>query len=196
MFGETFCRLQPARAGAPREHIRRAAGAQDGDGICETQVQGLALFRGTAASLNKARRIQGSLEAAHRHGRREGAKPLERSSPRAEQAPQGSGRQGPSFSVPRLRRGVHRPAAAALRSGAGVGVVGVAALPRLRWPGLAHVIEGGSKFPRAAARPAGYSALHLAGLLISFPIHQRMALLCVDPLPCSHSAGCSVRLYW
>ena len=33
------------------------------------------------------------------------------------QAPQGSGRQRPSFSVPRLRRGVHRPAAAALRSG-------------------------------------------------------------------------------
>jgi len=31
-------------------------------------------------------------------------------------------RQRPSFSVPRLRRGVHRPAAAALRSGAGVGV--------------------------------------------------------------------------
>jgi hypothetical protein len=30
--------------------------------------------------------------------------------------------QRPSFSVPRLRRGVHRPAAAALRSGAGVGV--------------------------------------------------------------------------
>ncbi|MEY4354554.1 MAG: hypothetical protein RLZZ609_2795 [Cyanobacteriota bacterium] len=42
--------------------------------------------------------------------------------PGAEQAPQGSGRQRPSFSVPRLRRGVHRPAAAALRSGAGVGV--------------------------------------------------------------------------
>jgi hypothetical protein len=37
--------------------------------------------------------------------------------------PQGSGGQRPSFSVPRLRRGVHRPAAAALRSGAGV-VVG------------------------------------------------------------------------
>ena len=42
--------------------------------------------------------------------------------PGAEQPPQGSGRQRPSFSVPRLRRGVHRPAAAALRSGAGVGV--------------------------------------------------------------------------
>ena len=51
---------------------------------------------------------------------------------RAEQAPQGSGRQRPSFSVPRLRRGVHRPAAAALRSGAGVGVAGMAVLPRLR----------------------------------------------------------------
>ncbi len=51
----------------------------------------------------------------------------------AEQAPQNSGRQRPSFSVPRLRRGVHRPAAAALRSGAGVGVAGRAAFPRLRW---------------------------------------------------------------
>jgi len=52
---------------------------------------------------------------------------------RAEQPPQGSGLRRPSFSVPRLRRGVHRPAAAALRSGAGVGM---AALPRLRWPGI------------------------------------------------------------
>ena len=91
-----FCRRQPARAGAPLEHVRRAAGARDEGGTCETQVQGLALFRGTAASLNKARRIQGLLEAAHRHGLREGAKPLERSSPRVEQAPQGSGHQRPS----------------------------------------------------------------------------------------------------
>jgi hypothetical protein len=43
------------------------------------------------------------------------------------------GRRRPFFSVPRLRRGVHRPAAAALRSGAGDGVAGSAALPRLRW---------------------------------------------------------------
>jgi hypothetical protein len=43
-------------------------------------------------------------------------------------------RRRPSFSVPRLRRGVHRPAAAALRSGADVGAVGRSALPRLRWP--------------------------------------------------------------
>jgi hypothetical protein len=43
------------------------------------------------------------------------------------------GRRRPSFSVPRLRRGVHRPAAAALRSGADVRVVGSVALPRLRW---------------------------------------------------------------
>ena len=70
------------RAREPREHVRRAASARDGGGTCETQVQGLALFKGTAASLNKARRIQGSPEAVHRHGRREGAKPLERSSPR------------------------------------------------------------------------------------------------------------------
>lgn len=40
---------------------------------------------------------------------------------RTEQAPQGFGHRRPSFSVPRLRHGVHRPAAAALRSGAGVG---------------------------------------------------------------------------
>jgi hypothetical protein len=35
--------------------------------------------------------------------------------------PQGSGRRRPSFNVPRLRRGVYRPAAAALRSRAGDG---------------------------------------------------------------------------
>ena len=65
-------------------------------------------------------------------------KPSPMRSPAAEQqAPLGYGRQRPSFSVPRLGRGVHRPAAAALRSGAGdVGVVGMAALPRLRWPGI------------------------------------------------------------
>jgi len=34
---------------------------------------------------------------------------------------QGSVRQRPSFSVPRQCRGVYRPAAAALRAGAGVG---------------------------------------------------------------------------
>jgi len=54
----------------------------------------------------------------------------------------------------------------------------------------------GPKFSRAAARSAGHSVLNLAGLLISFLIHQRMALLCVDPLPCNHSARRSVRLYW
>jgi hypothetical protein len=58
------------------------------------------------------------------------------------------------------------------------------------------VLGGGPRFPRAAARPVGHSVLNLAGLLISFPIHQRMPLLCVDPLPCSRSACCSVRLYW
>ena len=46
-----------------------------------------------------------------------------------------SGRRRPSFSVPRLRRGVHRPAAAALRSGAVDGVEAKAVLPRLRWRG-------------------------------------------------------------
>jgi hypothetical protein len=40
---------------------------------------------------------------------------------------------------------------------------------------LALMGEGeGPKFPRAAARPAGHSALNLAVLLISFPIHQRI----------------------
>lgn len=51
------------------------------------------------------------------------------------QTPQGSGRQRSSFSVPRLRRGLQRPTAAALRSRAGSEVAGKAALPRLRWPG-------------------------------------------------------------
>ena len=111
---------------------------------------------------------------------------------------QGSGRQRPSFSVPRLRRGVHRPAAAALRSGAGVG----------RWAGLLSRgcggwafarVDGegeGPKFPRAAARSAGHSVLNLAGLLISFKIHLRMALLSVDPLHYSASARPKVHLYW
>ncbi len=49
--------------------------------------------------------------------------------PGAEQAPQGFGRQRPSFSVPRLRRGVHRPAAAALRSGACLGGGGQGRFP-------------------------------------------------------------------
>ena len=38
--------------------------------------------------------------------------------------------------------------------------------------------------------------LNLVALLISSPIHQRMALLYMDPLPRSRSARCSVRLYW
>jgi len=45
----------------------------------------------------------------------------------------------------------------------------------------------GPKFSRAAARSAGHSVLNLAGLLISFPNHQCMALLCPDPLHCRHS---------
>ncbi len=117
---------------------------------------------------------------------------------RAEQAPQGSGRRRPSFSVPRLRRGVHRPAAAALRSGAGEGVQAWLSSRGCGSRAFARVDEEeeGPKLPRAAARPAGHSVLNLMALLISFPIHQRMALLCVDPLPCSRSARCSVRLYW
>jgi hypothetical protein len=112
------------------------------------------------------------------------------------QTPQGSSRQRPSFSVPRLRRGVHRPAAAALCSGVGMGWWAWLLSRGCGGRAFARVIAGGSKFPRAAARPAGCSALNLAGLLISFPIHRRMALLCVDPLPRSHSARLLVHLYW
>jgi hypothetical protein len=67
---------------------------------------------------------------------------------------------------------------------------GGAALTRIDWA------EVKPSFPRAAARPAGHSVPNLACLLISFPIHQRIALLCVDPLPRSRSAHGSVRLYW
>ena len=52
------------------------------------------------------------------------------------------------------------------------------------------------RFPRAAARPTGHSGLNLAGLLITFLIRRRMALLCVDPLPRSRFARYLVRLYW
>ena len=38
--------------------------------------------------------------------------------------------------------------------------------------------------------------LNLVALLISSPIHQRMALLYVDPLPRSRFARKLVRLYW
>jgi hypothetical protein len=74
-------------------------------------------------------------------------------------SPHGYVRQRPSFSVPRLGRGLHRPAAAALRSGAGD--LGLQAGPLFRGCGgraFARVDgEGeGSKFPRAAARPVGY----------------------------------------
>ena len=51
--------------------------------------------------------------------------------------PQGFGRRRPSFSVPLLRRGLHRPAAAALRSRAGdLVMVGLGTSPRLRWPNI------------------------------------------------------------
>ena len=115
-----------------------------------------------------------------------------------QQAPKGSGRWQPSFSVPRLRRGVHRPAAAALRSGAGVGVVGMAALPWLRWPGSCPVHGAGvlPRLPRAAARLAGPPGLNLLRLFICLQARQRMARLCIDPLPRSGSAGLAVRLYW
>ena len=50
-----------------------------------------------------------------------------------------SGRQRPSFSVPRLHRGVHRPAAAALRALArGQGLGG--------WPGLSPAAAVARRF--------------------------------------------------
>jgi len=108
------------------------------------------------------------------------------------------GRRRPAFSVPRLRRGVHRPAAAALRSGAGVGVAGRAALPRLRWQRAAQPVGGRlcSRLPRAAARPVEYSRPDLIVPLMNVQACQRMALLRLDPLLCSRSAGTGVRLYW
>ncbi|NBY59177.1 MAG: hypothetical protein EBQ52_03240 [Synechococcaceae bacterium LLD_019] len=71
-------------------------------------------------------------------------------------APQGSGRPRPSFSVPRLCRGVHRPAAAALRSEAGGVVVGIVALPRLRWPGSWLPVFGCGDAPFFLARLRGH----------------------------------------
>ena len=117
---------------------------------------------------------------------------------RAEQAPQGSGRRRPSFSLPRLGRGVHRPAAAALRSGAGEGVQAWLSSRGCGSRAFARVDEEeeGPKLPRAAARPAGHTGLNLAVLLISFQGHQRMALLWADPLPRNDLTPCSVRLYW
>ena len=55
--------------------------------------------------------------------------------------------------------------------------------------------EVSPKFPRAAARLAGYSGPNLVGLLISFSIHQRMPLFCVDPLRCSGFDRLKVHLY-
>ena len=85
-------------------------------------------------------------------------KPSPMCSPAAEQqAPLGYGRQRPSFTVPRLCRGVHRPAAAALRSGAAdVGVVGMAALPRLRWLGGPLPVAGWGEAPGFLARLRGH----------------------------------------
>jgi len=75
---------------------------------------------------------------------------------KAPQTPQGSGRQRPSFSVPRLRRGVHRPAAAALRSGAGVVVgVGQSCSPAAAVAGPSHALMGKRKAPGFLARLRG-----------------------------------------
>jgi hypothetical protein len=79
-------------------------------------------------------------------------------SPAAEQqAPLGYGRQRPSFNVPRLCRGVHRPAAAALCSGAAdVGVRGVATFPRLRWLGGQLPVGRWCEAPGFLARLRGH----------------------------------------
>jgi hypothetical protein len=92
---------------------------------------------------------------------------------KALQTPQGSGRRRPTFSVPRLRRGVHRPAAAALRSGAGVGWwawllsrgCGGSAFARLKDGG------DGSQFPRAAGWSFSAESGGLAYQLSSPPVH-------------------------
>ena len=81
---------------------------------------------------------------------------LTRSPAAEQQAPLGSVRQRLSFSVPRLCRGVHLPAAAALRSGSGdVGVVGMAALPRLRWLSGRLPVAGWGETPAFLARLRG-----------------------------------------
>ena len=88
------------------------------------------------------------------------------------EAQRGSGRRRPSFSVPRLCRGVHRPAAAALRALARGHVLGgwpglgpAAAVARLllagRWPGCHPV------WPRAAARPVTSFGPYLPEVAIS-----------------------------
>ena len=109
-----------------------------------------------------------------------------------------SSRRRPSFSVPRLRRGEHRPAAAARRFGAGDGVAGRAALPRLRWHRAGQPVGGGggySRLLRAAARPVDYSGPNLIVPLVKAQASLRMAWLYLDPLPCSYSAGPEARMY-
>ena len=72
------------------------------------------------------------------------------------QAPQGSGRQRPSFSVPRLRRGVHRPAAAALRAGPGVvGGGGLGRTPAAAVAGPSLALMGMGKASSVLARLRG-----------------------------------------
>ena len=93
-------------------------------------------------------------------------KPSPMCSPAAEQqAPLGYGRQRPSFTVPRLRRDVHRPAAAALRALAqGHGLGG--------WPGLWPAAAVARRILAAAGRGSARSGLarlrgrlHLQGLI-------------------------------
>ena len=79
--------------------------------------------------------------------------------------PSGSDRRRPSFSVPRLCRGVHRPAAAALRTLArGYGVGG--------WPGLGPAAAVARRILAVAGRGSARSGLarlrgrlHLQGLI-------------------------------
>jgi hypothetical protein len=108
------------------------------------------------------------------------------------------GRRRLSFSVPRRSRGVHRPAAAALRSGAGVG--GRAQLLSRGCGGAAAFDwEGPGVRPEVCARDCAamcsFQAEH-GPSIDHLPSHQRMVLLCVDPLLRRGSARFRVHLYW
>jgi hypothetical protein len=99
--------------------------------------------------------------------------------------------------VPRLRRGVHRPAAAALRSGSGVGVAGRVALPRLRWPGGCQPAGcwGGPQLSSRDCPGGGLHGLNLAALVIKLLGQLGVAFLWADRLPHSGSSHLMVYLY-
>ena len=102
--------------------------------------------------------------------------------PGAEQTPQGSGRQQPSFSVPRLHRGVHRPAAAALRTLArGHGLGG--------WPGLGPAAAVAGLLLAAVGRGSSRSGFaRLRGRL-------HLSVLIFLGLPSALASGWASRLH-